>query len=61
MAVSYFLFARKLRAAAWFAPAWFVSYLPAVILTLVEMRRSKHQHVTASKYTNYANGRIKNR
>jgi hypothetical protein len=39
MWASYFLFARRLRAAAWFAPLWVVSHLPAAVLTLVEMRR----------------------
>jgi len=39
MWTSYFLFARRLRAAAWFAPLWVVSHLPAAVLTLVEMRR----------------------
>jgi glycosyltransferase involved in cell wall biosynthesis len=41
MAISYFLFARRLRAPAWFAPMWFLSYLPAAVLTLIEMRRSR--------------------
>lgn len=40
MAISYFLFARKLRAAGWFAPLWFVSHLPAVFFTLREMRNA---------------------
>jgi len=39
MWISYFLFARRLRAAAWFAPFWVLSHLPAVVLTLAEMRR----------------------
>jgi hypothetical protein len=39
MLTSYFLFARRLRAAAWFAPFWVLSHLPAAVLTLVEMRR----------------------
>ena len=39
MWTSYFLFARRLRAAPWFAPLWVLSHLPAAILTLVEMRR----------------------
>jgi hypothetical protein len=38
-AVSYFLFARRLGAAAWFAPFWIFSHLPAAVLTLAEMRR----------------------
>lgn len=41
MWVSYFLFARRLRAAGWFAPLWVLSYIPAAILTLLEMRRIK--------------------
>jgi glycosyl transferase family 2 len=39
MATSYYLFARRLRAAAWFAPLWVASHLPAALLTLVEVRR----------------------
>jgi len=39
MSTSYFLFARRLRAAASFAPFWILSHLPATVLTLVEMRR----------------------
>ena len=39
MWVSYFLFARRLRAAVWFAPLWIFSHLPAAFLTLAEMRR----------------------
>ena len=39
MAISHFLFARRLRAGGWLAPLWFVSYFPAVVLTLSEIRR----------------------
>ena len=39
MFTSYFLFARRLRAAAWFSPFWVLSHLPAAVLTLVEMHR----------------------
>jgi hypothetical protein len=39
MWTSYFLFARRLRAAPWFAPLWVFSHLPAAVLTLAEMRR----------------------
>jgi glycosyltransferase involved in cell wall biosynthesis len=39
MSTSYFLFARRLRAATWFAPFWVLSHLPASLLTLIEMRR----------------------
>ena len=38
MAVSYFVYARRLRATGWFAPLWFISHFPAAILTLMEMR-----------------------
>lgn len=40
MWTSYFLFARRLRAAAWFAPLWVLSYIPAAVLTLMEIRRT---------------------
>ncbi len=39
MAISYYFFARRLRATGWFAPLWFISHFPAIILTLLEMRR----------------------
>ena len=39
MWISYFLFARRLHAAVWFAPLWIISHLPAAVLTLVEIRR----------------------
>ena len=41
MWTSYFLFARRLRAAAWFAPLWVLSYIPAAFLTLAEIRRMR--------------------
>jgi hypothetical protein len=44
MCMSYFLFARRLRAAAWFAPLWVVGHLPAAVLTLAEMRRITRSH-----------------
>jgi glycosyltransferase involved in cell wall biosynthesis len=47
MWISYFLFARRLRAAAWFAPLWIVSHLPAAVLTLVEMRRISRKRAKA--------------
>jgi glycosyltransferase involved in cell wall biosynthesis len=40
MWVSYFLFARRLHAAVWFAPLWIFSHMPAAVLTLMELRRS---------------------
>jgi len=43
MWISYFLFARRLYAAVWFAPFWIVSQLPAAALTLWEMRRLSKQ------------------
>lgn len=49
MAVSYFLFARRLRGAAWFAPLWFLTYWPAAILTLAEMRRSSRLDAEAKE------------
>lgn len=39
MWISYFLFARKLYAAVWFAPFWALSQLPAAVLALCELRR----------------------
>jgi hypothetical protein len=45
MWMSYFLFARRLRASGWFAPFWVLSYIPATILTLIEIHRVR----TASK------------
>ncbi|HUS11182.1 MAG TPA: glycosyltransferase [Pyrinomonadaceae bacterium] len=40
MAINYFLFARRLHAPAWFAPMWFLSYLPAAVLSLIELNRA---------------------
>jgi glycosyltransferase involved in cell wall biosynthesis len=54
MAISYFLFARRLRANAWFAPLWILSHMPAAVLTLVEMRRisrSRAREVEVQKNT----------
>jgi glycosyltransferase involved in cell wall biosynthesis len=39
MWVSYFLFARRLHGAVWFAPLWIFSQLPAAALTLWDMHR----------------------
>lgn len=39
MAISYLLYARRLRAAQWFAPVWFLSHLPAAVLTLIAHQR----------------------
>jgi hypothetical protein len=47
MWISYFLFARKLYAAVWFAPLWAVSQLPAAVLTLCEIRRLSKQKTNA--------------
>jgi hypothetical protein len=49
MAVSYFLFARRVGAAAWFAPLWLVSHLPAAALTLAEMRRLSRLHAESEE------------
>ncbi len=46
LTVSYFLFARRLRAHSWFAPLWFFSYFPAVALTWIEMRRVVKPKIT---------------
>ena len=43
MWISYFLFARRLYAAVWFAPFWALSQLPAAVLTLFQIRRIKKQ------------------
>jgi len=54
MWTSYFLFARRLRAATWFAPLWIISHLPAAVLTLAEMRRisrSRTREVEVHKLT----------
>ena len=40
MATSYFCYSRRLGAAAWFAPFWFLSHSMALILTLYELGRS---------------------
>ena len=40
MATSYFCYSRRLGAATWFAPFWFLSHAMALLLTLLELRRS---------------------
>jgi len=39
MGLSYYLYARRLRASAWFAPFWFIAHVPASVLTILEIRR----------------------
>ncbi len=39
MSISYFLYARRLRASGWFAPLWFLTHVPASVLTILEIRR----------------------
>jgi hypothetical protein len=41
MAISYFLYARRLHAAAWFAPFWFVVQPAAALMTLAGIRRMR--------------------
>lgn len=55
MSVSYFLFARRLRAAGWFAPIWVLSYIPAAVLTLLEMRRIKRPPIPQNTLINSRN------
>ena len=43
MAISYFLYARKLHGATWFAPLWFVAQPFATVLTLLGVRKSLAQ------------------
>ena len=40
MATSYFCYSRRLGGATWFAPFWFFSHSMALLLTLLELRRS---------------------
>jgi hypothetical protein len=40
MAISYFLYARRLHGAGWFAPLWFAAHIPASLLAVMEIRRS---------------------
>jgi len=47
MWTSYFLFARRLHAAAWFAPFWVLSQLPAAALTLWDMHRLSKERTKA--------------
>jgi hypothetical protein len=41
MATSYFLYARRLKAAAWFAPLWFLAHGQALLLVAGEISRSR--------------------
>ena len=50
MWASYFLFARRLHAAVWFAPLWVLAHIPAAVLTMLEIRRvGKLSHKKAQK------------
>ena len=39
MATAYFLSARRIRVAAWFAPVWVFGHIPAAVLMLAQIRR----------------------
>jgi hypothetical protein len=41
MAISYYLYARRLHAAPWFAPFWFVAQPAASLLALLRLRRTR--------------------
>jgi hypothetical protein len=41
LAISYYLYGRRLHAAAWFAPLWFVAQLPASFLMLLHLGKSR--------------------
>ena len=41
MATSYFFYSRRLKAATWFAPFWFISHCWALALTVIELGRSQ--------------------
>jgi hypothetical protein len=41
MATSYFFYARRLGAAVWFAPFWFLSHSAALVLAMIELVRSR--------------------
>jgi glycosyltransferase involved in cell wall biosynthesis len=57
MCTSYLLFARRLRAAAWFAPLWVISHLSAAALTLAEMRRISKSRAKEVEVHNLTPGR----
>lgn len=48
MGISYFLYARRLRAVLWFSPLWFLAHIPAAILTLVSARSGKSRVETSA-------------
>jgi hypothetical protein len=56
MTISYFLYARKLRAATWFAPFWFLVQPLAAILTLLGVRKA-HAPLRPGKETLLRNDR----
>jgi uncharacterized membrane protein len=41
MATSYFFYSRRLDAATWFAPLWFLAHSAALILILAKLNRSE--------------------
>jgi len=57
MTISYFLHARKLHAAAWFAPFWFVVQPVAAILTFRGIRRAAAGSARATAVAGDASGR----
>jgi hypothetical protein len=56
MTISYFLYARKLRAATWFAPLWFLVQPVAALLTFRGVRRAMAEASSRDVYELRRNG-----
>jgi hypothetical protein len=48
MAISYFLYARRLRSLVWFSPVWFLAHIPAVLLTLTTAANARRPSPVSS-------------
>ena len=61
MAISYFLYARRLRGANWFAPFWFLCQIPASVLAFVEIRRSIAYRAASGKRVQRTEYKVQNK
>jgi len=58
MSISYYLHARRLHAATWFAPLWFLAHAPAALLTLLDIRRAVRSSAVRRSEVIHRAGRV---
>jgi len=58
MAIAYYLNARRLHAAAWFAPLWFFAHVPASIVMLLNIRHNAESGRTGRSETIQKAGKL---